>query len=203
MSESNREYLSRLMDGELDRSARRFLLRRLAADADMKATWRRFHVVRACLHREVLAAGDLSARVARALEGEPAPARGRSMPGWFRPVAGSAIAASVALLAIVGINSTMLERQQDPSEAQPGFVSQSTSLDQPFTRSTSTVPVSYSEGSSSERQRISGHVLRHHQASGRTGFVSYVPIVTGMSGESVQVRQTGEEDDPDPVVTEH
>lgn len=202
MSESNREYLSRLMDGDLDRNARRFLLRRLAADDDMKATWRRFHVVRACLHRELLAAGDLSTRVARALEGEPVPGRGR-MQAWFRPVAGSAIAASVALMAIVGINSTMLEHQQDPSESQPGFVSQSTSLDQPFTRSTSAVPVSYSEESSAERQRISGHVLRHHQVSGRAGFVSYVPIVSGMSGESVPVPQAAEEDESDPLVVEH
>lgn len=183
MSESNREHLSCLMDGELNRSGRKFLLRRLAEDADMKATWRRFHVVRASLHKEVLATRDLGARIAVALEDEPLPGESSRMARWFRPVAGSAIAASVALVAIVGINSSMLENSgsETTGDEQPGFVSQPTSLDQPFTRAA--VPVSFSEGGQAERQRISGYVLRHHQASGRAGFVSYVPIVTGMSEE--------------------
>ena len=190
MSESNREHLSCLMDGELDRNAQRFLLRRMSEDADMKATWRRFHTVRACLHRELAATRDLTDRVAAALDGESVPgASSGRLATWFKPVAGGAIAASVALVAIVGINSSMLDRQADPVE-QPGFVSQPTSLDQPFTRSA--VPVSYSETSAeqraAERQRISGHVLRHHQASGGAGFVSYVPIVTGISSDGTEIQ---------------
>ncbi len=186
MSESNREHLSCLMDGELDRSAQQFLLRRMAEDSEMKEAWRRFHTVRACMHGEVLAVGNLSGRVADAISEEPVATPGGRMAAWFKPVAGGAIAASVALVAIVGINSNMLDRQADPSDQQ-GFVSQSTSLDEPFARSTvpSTVPVSFSESSAAERQRISAHVLRHHQASGGAGFISYVPIVTGVSSESV------------------
>jgi sigma-E factor negative regulatory protein RseA len=189
MSESNREHLSCLMDGELDRSAQQFLLRRMVEDSEMKETWRRFHTVRACMHGEMLAVGNLADRVAAAISEEPVAAPGSRMAAWFKPVAGGAIAASVALVAIVGINSSMLERQAEHSE-QPGFVSQSTSLDEPFARSTvpSTVPVSFSESSAAERQRISGHVLRHHQASGGAGFISYVPIVTGASSESVEIQ---------------
>lgn len=190
MSESNREHLSCLMDGELDRDAQQFLLRRMAEDPEMKATWRRFHTVRACLHRELFSALDLSERVAVALEGESLPAStpGR-MAAWFKPVAGGAIAASVALVAVVGMNSSMLERQADPVD-QPGFVSQPTSLDQPFTRSA--VPVGFSEATAAERaaerQRISGHVLRHHQAAGGAGFISYVPIVTGIGSDGVEIQ---------------
>ena len=191
MTESNREHLSCLMDGELDRNAQRFLLRRMTEDSEMKATWRRFHTVRACLHRELLATRDLTKRVAAALDDEPVPgASPGRMASWFKPVAGGAIAASVALVAIVGINSNVLDRQADPAE-QPGFVSQPTSLDHPFTQSA--VPVSYSEGGSAaqrtaERERISGHVLRHHQAAGGAGFVSYVPIVTGISSDGVEIQ---------------
>jgi sigma-E factor negative regulatory protein RseA len=189
MSESNREHLSCLMDGELDRSAQKFLLRRLAEDSDMTATWRRFHTARACMHGEHLATVDLVSRVSTAIAEEPVAGSDGRMASWFKPVAGGAIAASVALVAIVGINSAMLERQSEQVE-QPGFVSQSTSFDQPFAQSTvrSTVPVSYSETSAAERQRISGHVLRHHQASGGAGFISYVPIVTGVSGEGVEIQ---------------
>jgi len=178
MSETSRENLSCLMDGELDRRGRNFLLRRLSGDADMKASWNRMHAVRAFLHREGVAGVDLVSRVAAALDDEPV-VRSR-MSRWLRPVAGGAIAASVAVMAIVGINSSMLQ-QQAPGAAnddQPGFVSRPTSLDQPFTQSA--VPVSYSEDRRAERQRISGYVLRHHQAAGSAGFPAWVPVVTGL-----------------------
>lgn len=187
MTESSRENLSSLMDGELDRKGRKFLLRRLAADADMKASWNRMHTVRACLHKERLASGDLVARVAAALDGEQPPSR--SLPArLLRPVAGSAIAASVAVMAIVGINSSMLEQQGTASleDDEPGFVSRPTELDKPFTQSA--VPVSYSEDRRAQRQRISGYVMRHHQAAGSTGFVSWVPIVTDLNEDSDRPR---------------
>ncbi|NBD96346.1 MAG: hypothetical protein GVY11_07725 [Gammaproteobacteria bacterium] len=179
MSESSRENLSSLMDGELERSGRKFLLRRLARDAEMKASWNRMHTLRACLHQERLASGDLVSRVAEALDGEATPRR--SLPArLLRPVAGGAIAASVAVMAIVGINSSMLQQGAGPAgEEEPGFVSRPTELDKPFTQSA--VPVSYSEDRRAQRQRISGYVMRHHQAAGSTGFVSWVPIVTEMN----------------------
>jgi len=195
MTESSRENLSSLMDGELDRRGRKFLMRRLAKDADMKATWNRMHTVRACLRQERLAGQDLVARVAAVLDGDSTPSR--SWPARFlRPVAGGAIAASVAVMAIVGINSSMLEQRSAGTspEDEPGFVSRPTELDRPFTQSA--VPVSYSEDSEdrrSQRQRISGYVMRHHQAAGSTGFVSWVPIVTEMNEH---------EDRPEPVDNE-
>lgn len=182
MTESSRENLSSLMDGELDRRGRKFLLRRLASDADMKASWNRMHTVRACLHKERLAGAGLVERVAAALEAEPTPSR--SLPArLLRPVAGGAIAASVAVMAIVGINSSMLQQQGADSvdESEPGFVSRPTELDQPFTQSAT--PVNYSEDRRTQRQRISGYVMRHHQAAGSTGFVSWVPIVADMNGD--------------------
>lgn len=178
MSESSREHLSSLIDGEVDRKGRKFLLRRLAGDAELQGVWNRMHAVRACLHKEGLAGSDLVSRVAREIEAEPAPRPGAATR-WLRPVAGGAIAASVALMAIVGINSSMMEQGAGPDD-EPGFVSQSTSLDQPFTREVT--PVGYSEERDrrAQRQRISGYVLRHNQAAGSTGFVSYVPIVTDL-----------------------
>lgn len=192
MSESSRENLSCLIDDELDRKGRGFMLRRLAEDADMKASWNRMYMVRACLHRERLATADLVSRVAKALDSEPSPQAPR-LVRWARPLAGGAIAASVALMAIVGINSSMMERGPGTAEEdQPGFVSQSTALDEPFSRSAvqSAVPVSFSEDRHAERQRIGSYVLRHHQAVGNSGFISYVPIVTDLDG---QPDETGSE----------
>ena len=46
MSEDIREQLSALMDGELGRDERAFLLRRLEHDADLRSMWTRMHLVR-------------------------------------------------------------------------------------------------------------------------------------------------------------
>lgn len=195
MSESSREHLSSLIDGEMDRKGRKFLVRRLAGDAELRGVWNRMHTVRACLHQERLAAADLVSRVARQIEAEPAP-RPAMAARWLRPVAGGAIAASVALMAIVGINSSMMEQGAGP-EDEPGFVSQSTSLDKPFTREAT--PVGYSEDRRAQRQRISGYVLRHNQAAGSTGFVSYVPIVTDLDDGRNSSDDTRSEDRADDI----
>jgi sigma-E factor negative regulatory protein RseA len=185
MTESNQEHLSSLMDGELDAKAQEFLVRRLATDSSMSATWRRYHLVRACLHQEFSQPTCIAERVSSALSGEPETASPR-FPAWLRPVAGSAIAASVALVAIVGINANLVERQQqDVVVEQSGFVSQPTSLDRTFSQQA--VPVSFSEASQEDRQRINTYVLRHNQAVGGGGFVSYLPIVTSTPTEASEV----------------
>lgn len=187
MTELNREQLSCLMDGELDHKGQEFLVRRLANDRAMTATWRRYHMVRACLHQEMANGRCIADRVAAALADEPAPSSG--LPAWLKPVAGSAIAASVALMAIVGINANLLERNQvDAVAEQPGFVSQPTAFDQTFSRQA--VPVGFTEVSPADRQRINTYVLRHNQAVGGTGFVPYLPIVTATPVEAAAVTDT-------------
>lgn len=178
MTDSNREHLSCLMDGEIDRKAQQFLLRRLSTDPELGARWQRYHLVRSCLHQEMGQGVAIVERVALAVDAEAEPPVVRTVPGWLRPVAGGAIAACVALVAVVGINQNL--SRQGPLESsgdQPGFVSQPTPLDRSFSRQA--VPVNYSEVSPADRQRINTYVLRHHQAVGGSGFASFVPIVTG------------------------
>ncbi len=179
MTESKREQLSSLMDGELDRGAREFLVRRLAGDRELKSRWSRYHTIRACLQRESSPGQSLSDRVAAALVEEPAvEVEQRAGVGWLKPLGGVAIAASVAVAALVAINTSLLEQGHGERLVdEPGFVSQPTALDLPFTQPL--VPVSYSEISPADRQRISTYVLRHNQAAGGSGVVSYVPIVAG------------------------
>lgn len=184
MNESNREHLSCLMDGELESGARNFLVRRLASDQELSGRWRRYHLIRACLQREFTAGVDLDSRVSAALASEPELASAAPASRWLRPLGGAAIAASVAVAALVAINTSLLEREEPQLLAdQPGFVSQPTALDLPFTQPL--VPVSFSETTAADRQRISTYVLRHNQAAGGTGFVSYVPIVAGAHASAV------------------
>lgn len=176
-----REQLSCLMDGEMDRKGARFFVRRVISDPGMQSDWRRFHLVRSCLHKEFIAPVNLVARVSRELEGADRPESG-GMPRWLRTAAGGAVAASVALVAVVGINQNLLERSpgEDVAESEAGFVSQSTSMDRQF--SPQPVPVGYSEGpvrpAREDRRRISSYIVRHQQAAGGRGFISYTPILT-------------------------
>lgn len=183
MTDKSAEHLSCLVDSELDTRGSRFLVRRLAADRKLQATWRRYHLVRACLHREVTSAVDLSSKVAAALEVESGfnigGGRGRR---WFKPVAGGAVAAAVAMVAVVGL---MRQPEVEPPGAETqiaegGFTSQPSALDRQFTQPA--VPVGYSDTpvsrADADRARINAYVLRHNQMTGSTGFVSYVPIVT-------------------------
>jgi negative regulator of sigma E activity len=188
MSDSNQN-LSSLMDGELDADNQLFLLRRLAHDQAMTQTWRRFHLVRACLHKEMVQADCIADRVAAAI-GQEQPyeesgAASSRTPRWLRPIAGGAIAASAALFAIVAINSSLLERSGPAADLEPGFVAPpTTALNQPFARQAT--PVSFSDMDQSQRQRLNSYVLRHNQAAGGSGFVSYIPIVSSAGAQQRQ-----------------
>lgn len=181
------ENLSCLMDGELEADGQRFMVRRLANDTSMTMAWRRYHLVRACLHQEMSHPVCIAERVRVAIDDEQ-PMTGSGVSRWFRPLAGGAIAASAALFAIVAINSSVLQRTQNSTLDQPGFVAQPSTLDQPFARQA--IPVSFSEMSAAERQRANTYVLRHNQAAGGSGFVSYIPVVSGAQGESVEVESS-------------
>lgn len=108
------EQLSALMDGELDAERSRFLLRRLQGDPALRGAWERWQLVsgslkgRLSLHvdagfLERVRAGIDAGHQVDVPTGEVASATpsGRTAPGWLRWVAGGAIAASVAVVALV------------------------------------------------------------------------------------------------------
>lgn len=120
MNDKLSEQVSALADDELSQAEQSLVLRRLSADPALRDQWQRIHLLRDALHNEL--SGHLSAgfagRVMAALESEPQPAAGFGWQRWLRqaakPVAGLAVAASVAALAIVG-----LEQISGPNADQP------------------------------------------------------------------------------------
>jgi len=105
-NEDIRERLSALMDGELQPGEAARLLEQVADDPELRRVWARYHLMGDALRSELCCASSepVAARVRGALAAEPAPARRvRQPPGALRPVAGLALAASVAALAIVGM----------------------------------------------------------------------------------------------------
>lgn len=110
------EALSALMDGELPTAQREHLIGRLLAEPGLRARWARYHALRAAAHGcpPGVLDGGFCERLRDTLTDEPAPAAARPRPPgprWLRPVAGLAIAASVALAAFGGL----LAWQQEPA----------------------------------------------------------------------------------------
>lgn len=159
------------MDGELSPEAGRFLARRMGSEEALGATWQRYHLIRDCLRRpgESFALTRLHVDLESLdVDEETAPAAG--MPRWLRPVAGSAIAASVAAAAVfltLNLNTAPTVEGPEPF-ASPN----------PINRVPVSQPVSLNAGNS--QRSLNRYVLRHQQAAGavgQQGFVALVPIV--------------------------
>jgi sigma-E factor negative regulatory protein RseA len=124
------EHLSALLDGELPPEQTDFLLKRVQRDAELRGTLQRYQLVGDTLRGErVQARPDFMLRVSAAIAAEPplpAPevrrtsGRGAAARRWLKPVAGLAVAATVASVAVVVM-------QRDPSgTAAPALVAATT-----------------------------------------------------------------------------
>ena len=131
MSKSEKENLSALVDGEIDAGAAG-LLARLGRDHSLRASWARYHLISACLQRQLPRGLDtrLPLRVARAVEAATPLQTGRHQ-NWlnhlnlglarrfnpfllavFKPAAFAAATAAVTMLAII-----FVARQPAPGQA--------------------------------------------------------------------------------------
>lgn len=109
-----REQLSALADGELETAQARMLLARLAREPELQAAWTRYHLTGDAM-RGALAdhhSPQLASQVMAAIDAEAAPSRVRRMPRWLKPAAGTAVAATVATVAILS-----LQQQSGPLPA--------------------------------------------------------------------------------------
>lgn len=128
MSEQVRESLSALMDGESEELE----LRRVLAHKDtamVNQTWRDFHRSQQAIDGQVdeFSGWDISARVSAALVDEKLEAtdeyeQGDKQPFWLRPIAGLAVAASVMVAVVVGVQS-LNPAETAFSDEQPALAS--------------------------------------------------------------------------------
>jgi sigma-E factor negative regulatory protein RseA len=108
MSEQIREQVSAFLDGELPGSETELLLKRLTRDPELRQSFGRYTLIGETL-RGASSASLLSltfaTRVNRAIDGEPtAPAQPAARTrSWWKPIAGTAVAAGVAAVAVVAL----------------------------------------------------------------------------------------------------
>jgi len=183
--ETVREQLSSLMDGELPPDSARFLSKRLGNDAELAATWERWHYLRDSLRQQgTLAPVDLCARVRDALaEESTAPSAAPRSGALWRGLAGGAIAASVAAFALLfGQAALVPDAAMPQAEATLAHVAPVTTTD--LTPNWRLSPVadrqSYLLAPQQVGSEFDGYFVEHGLASGSAGalgIVSYVPVV--------------------------
>lgn len=109
MTEHDSELLSALVDGELDKfEAKRVLDQTLDSEA-MRARWKHYHMISDVLHGELPLAGneELPGRIRAAIEAEAVEPAGLVARSGLhlKPVASFALAASVAVVAVLGFRA--------------------------------------------------------------------------------------------------
>jgi sigma-E factor negative regulatory protein RseA len=119
MSEQIREQVSAFLDGELPNSETELLLKRLTRDAELRESFGRYALIGEAIRGpgHGLLTKGFSGRVNLAIDGEPAAANASSAherpARWWRPVAGFAVAAGVAVVAVGA-----LQHRADPRSAR-------------------------------------------------------------------------------------
>jgi sigma-E factor negative regulatory protein RseA len=119
MSEQIREQVSAFLDGELPNSETELLLKRLTRDAELRESFGRYALIGEAIRGPGpgLLTKGFSGRVNLAIDGEPAAANGPitqdRAPRWWRPLAGVAVAAGVAVVAVGA-----LQHRTDPRTAR-------------------------------------------------------------------------------------
>lgn len=107
MSDKSDEQLSALMDGELAELEYDLLTRRVASDDSLRERWGRYQLASAALRRDLPPVVDLGLveRLAATLDATAPRAKLPVEPArsWHRPAAGFAVAASVAAVALLGL----------------------------------------------------------------------------------------------------
>lgn len=201
MSANKYEQLSCLMDGDTSVSVDA-TLKSVEADPALRAAWQRYHLIGDSLREQLPAQIDpgFSARVASLIQHEPAilaPQRsGRRMQQFLKPAAGMAIAASVAIVALVSLQS--IETTSQDLTAEPS-VAATAPVQQPATQVAGTAPANTAtvrtvsggqaviaprytpQSNSLEQQRLNGYLVNHNEYRASNGSIQgvtpYVRII--------------------------
>jgi sigma-E factor negative regulatory protein RseA len=110
MTDPIHEQLSAFLDGELSSAESELLLKRVERDPQLKVLLERYVLAGEALRATAVQARpsrEFAARVSAGIASDSAPGRARlHIAQWLKPVAGGAIAAGVAAVALVSLQTT-------------------------------------------------------------------------------------------------
>ncbi|HEX7046933.1 MAG TPA: sigma-E factor negative regulatory protein [Gammaproteobacteria bacterium] len=179
MNDKLLEQVSALADGELSTHEAELLLARMERDAELRDAWERYHLAGEAMRGGLARVHhhDFAAGVAAAIAEDTVPAKttisGAAIQRALRPVAGFAVAASVAMLAVF----TLQMPQQDSSLGE--VVPQGDSIPVAVPRMRAEAVDFSGVRSEALQNQLRGYLLNHseHTRSPRIrGVMPYVQI---------------------------
>jgi len=191
--EALQESLSAVMDNEADELELRRVLNAFD-DADTRATWSRYQIARAVMHKDLLMPRlDLAAAISVALADEAAPAKAGRGP--WRNLGRLAVAASVTVAVLAGVrlynhNSVAGAEVAQQQVAQPSVTLpqvQGPAVLAGYTEGAdqATVPMSSAADQAAwHDQKLPGYIREHAQQSAASATDSALPYARAASVEN-------------------
>jgi sigma-E factor negative regulatory protein RseA len=205
MSEQIREQVSAFLDGELPDSETELLLKRLTRDGELRESFGRYALIGESIRgtsRGLLTRG-FAGRVNMAIDGEPVVVVGQvresRAPRWWRPLAGAAVAAGVAAVAVVALQQRAVAPTLRAGPAAAPMTAQNTTSAQgpaglpqtPREPSSYTVPpTSPAAPLGMPQARLTNYVMAHSRYS------------SGLDQRGVLADLLIEADEPQPTVNQ-
>jgi sigma-E factor negative regulatory protein RseA len=173
--EKLKEKLSALVDNELDELDERRVFAALKGDTALRNTWERYHLMRAALRQDLdfIVPHDVAERVAQRIAAEPSGAAVFQRNRMVRFAGTLAIAASVAAIAIVGVQWI----HQPAASARPQLASNKPETAQIIRSGVTRWDMKEPETESA----LNAYLIEHDEfssTSGIGGMIPYVRVVT-------------------------
>lgn len=181
MSDKLNEQISAMVDGELSHAEEALFIRRLVGDPDLQDALARYQLISDAMHETLPRQVDtgFSQRVRVALDAEPVFA-GRSglmsrAESMLKPLAGLAVAASIALVAVLSLQTMRQEQSPVPAVA-------TAPADSDYIRAEDwgQPAVSQLANEAQSRKRLDVYLVNHNEYSASRsmrGMLPYVRIV--------------------------
>ena len=180
MTDPVHEQISSALDGELPRIETEWLVRRLVTDADLRRRWERYHLISDVLKNNLppVVERGFADRTYAALVAIPPLSRSLGfVRAWLKPIAGVAVAASVAVLTVIAAQMLYTDSTPQPlgvagvkSGLMPVVSPQVVDMSQATDEAD---PDDLAPGLNNYLLSHSGHSMR----SGMQGMLPYVRIV--------------------------
>ncbi len=180
MSEKINEQLSAMFDDELDQQEHELLIRRLKHEDSLKSSWSRYQLIGDAMRNNLNASSgsDLRDGIRQKIEKEPAISTSKTQTSvdfrsrLMKPVAGMAIAASVAAMAIIGLQN--LGQGESPASDVPRLAQAPTTA--PLQRVAGT---RWNMQQPETEMRLNGYLVNHSEYTSNIslqGMINYARI---------------------------
>jgi len=193
MSDTVNEQLSACLDGELPEAELDLLLKRVARDEELGRTLGRFALTGEALRGAgaVRASTSFADRVSAAIAAEESVAPRRvprispSVMRWLRPAAGFAVAAGVATVAVLSVQTTPVP--------EPALVAQTpASVSSPIAANDSYIVPANTISNFVPATRLTNYVVAHSEYSSPLGMRTVLSGVLSEEDEAAEAAASGD-----------